>query len=439
MRVLKEMPIIVHRLFELLHSNGIEYAVLRNYDGLPFKNKSRDVDILVRATQYPVLRTLFGELICQLGYKLVTLFESERLRTFVCADMNQTEALQLVQFDFFVHTSAYGNILLTADDLLSSRVCTNGIWHVSKEFEFLDKYLYLKYIGTEYPKKYKTLKSEMETSRDLEKILNRLYGVLSLRELENMPCHVFRKICKKRNCASLGNVWLFWMKHFRNMFFHKGYSMAFSGTDEVGITAVIEGVVSILRTVYPEVVLYHHRPYVLTNMGEVASSAGLKTGVDRDFCNPYRGSRANIMSSLVRLAYYFTDYAVGYCVKIKKQLSRRNIVIFDRYYTDIICDGRLNQISLPHTFLYWFGKFFIPSVDYNILLAENTTRIPARIQDLDEEEKRTINERIDYLAAKPGYFKVVNEGTQEEVIKMILEHVFSEQHHKNIKEFRDAE
>lgn len=62
--------------------------------------------------------------------------------------------------------------------------------------------------------------------------------------------------------------------------------------------------------------------------------------------------------------------------------------------------------------------------------------ILARNRKLDEEGIRTINSKIDYLAGKKQYTKVLNETTPEVAVNEILEHVFNRQHKKNLKRLK---
>ena len=141
-----------------------------------------------------------------------------------------------------------------------------------------------------------------------------------------------------------------------------------------------------------------------------------------------------MLSSLFRLAYYSTDYLLGYFAKVKPKICYfRNLVIFDRYYTDIICDSRRSRIYLPTKLLYWYGRLFIPQLDYNILLTASTDTILSRKRELDREGIETINRKIDYLAQKPGYYKVENDGTPQEAVAKILRIVFDKQHQRNKK------
>lgn len=435
----KQLPIVVPAIFKYLNKNTT-YAVLRNAEGLPYHNKSRDIDILISRKQYKSAKKDLVEIITNLDFKIISFFESERICTFVCGKVNEI-ATELVQFDFFFHTSAYGVILLSADKVLETRIFDGNIYHVTKEYEFLDKYLYLKYIGKHYPTKYSKLEELMFVSSSLNGILEENFGLLNYSDLKNLSTKKFRKIINTRNRnyilkKHILNKLSFRYYYLKNKISPKGYSIGFTGPDGVGKTTVIEQIQSIYNALYKEIPLYHFRPSLIGNLGEVAHSAGLKKEVDRDYSKPHRGEKTNIFSSLIRLLYYSIDYICGYFLQIRKFLNQRNIVIFDRYYTDIICDSRRSRIYLNYKFLYRFGKLFIPSLDYNILLTAKTDTVLSRKKELDEEGIRTINEKIDYLANKKGYKKILNEQTPEIAVSEILNYIFDNQHRKNLRRLK---
>ena len=139
---------------------------------------------------------------------------------------------------------------------------------------------------------------------------------------------------------------------------------------------------------------------------------------------------------MTRLLYYSLDYIIGYFVKVKSVVRITRLVIFDRYYTDIICDSRRSRIYLNYKFLYRFGKLFIPSLNYNILLTASSETILARKRELDEEDIRLINAKIDYLADKKGYKKILNESTPEVAVAKALNYIFENQHKKNLRRLR---
>ena len=63
-------------------------------------------------------------------------------------------------------------------------------------------------------------------------------------------------------------------------------------------------------------------------------------------------------------------------------------------------------------------------------------QVLSRKRELDEEGISTINSKIDYLAGKKGYTKVLNESTPQVAVNEILTFVFNELHKKNLKRLR---
>ena len=454
-----------------------EYAVLRNYRGLPEDNSSRDIDIIITKRCFRKIKQELVECLCQEGWRIITYLNSDRLITFVCAK-NVDNETEIVQWDFFINTSVWGVELMSAEEFVEHRVWNGFLWHVDVVGEFLDKYLYNRAVGESYPAKYENIRLQITDYR-LQITDNRLQitdnsqQILTPAEQSSRPpktggqYDAHRRVAEKLEevfgcgdlvvCDGMSGKRLLWnavkwnLKHrpmgllagvcaflytfVRNYLrSNTGFAIGFTGPDGVGKTTVIEQLIARLGDVFRTAHSYmHFRPMLFGNLGEVAHSAGLKKEVDRDYTNPHRGGRVGVVSSLVRLAYYSVDYIVGYWLKVKSQIRITRLVIFDRYYTDVICDSRRSRIFLNYKFLYWFGWVFVPRLDYNVLLTARTETILARKRELTEEGIRAINERIEFLATKRGYRKFVNEGTAEEMVTEILEWVFEEQHKRNMK------
>lgn len=425
-----------------LLNNKADYAVLRNFEGLPDHNKSRDIDIIITRKSYQQIKNELVNLIDRSGWKIITYLYSDRLITYVCAcqEGNQTE---IVQWDFFINTSVFGILLMDAEEFLVNKKFNGFLYYVDVECQFLDKYLYNRAVGAQYPEKYQTTREKAEHSPIVEKKIKSLYGVNSVKECDKISGKKLLFSAIKTNLLQhpgqfLSNLitflWTFWGNYLRS---NTGFSVGFTGPDGSGKTTVIDLLLERLAPVFRTAHKYYHfRPALFGNLGEVAHSAGLKKEVDRDYSKPHRGGKTGVLSSFARLLYYSLDYIVGYFVKVKTVTRITRIVIFDRYYTDIICDSRRSRIYLNNKFLYGFGKLFIPSLDYNILLTASTDTILARKKELDEEGIRTINKKIDYLADKKGYKKILNEQTPEVAVAEILSYIFENQHKKNLRRLK---
>lgn len=428
--------------FDYLNKNG-EYAVLRNFEGLPAHNNSRDIDIIIEPTTYKGLKGKLIALIEQEGWKIITYLNSDRLITWVCACVDNESHTEIVQFDFFFHTSLFGVTFLEAKDFLKTRQFNGAIYYVNKEYEFLDKYMYDRAIGVAYPEKYKRTREAVENSNEVKNVLKKTFDSNSINECDKTSGKKLLLKAWKQNLLSnpfrtVGRMLKFEYYHIRNYVrSNTGFSVGFTGPDGSGKTTVIDLLLERLSPVFRTAHKYYHfRPALFGNLGEVAHSAGLKKEVDRDYSKPHRGGKTGTFSSLARLLYYSLDYVVGYFVKVKTVTRITRIVIFDRYYTDIICDSRRSRIYLNYKFLYNFGKLFIPSLDYNILLTADTDTILARKKELDEEGIRMINGKIDYLSDKKGYKKILNEQTPEVAVTEILNYIFENQHKKNLRRLK---
>lgn len=439
----KEMTSVVAQelykcVFALLNEKA-EYAVLRNFDGFPQANTSRDIDIVLSRSTWKSIHRSLLEAMLKLGWQLVTLLRSDRVDTWVVAH-ETPEHTELVQWDFFFDTSVFGVRLASAAELLQGRVFNGFLYHVSKEWEFLDKYLYDRAVGVPYPEKYAAIRAAAENSEVVQRKLKSLYGMLNVAACDKAGKVrlLLRALRGNMLRRPFGQLW--GMANFLRTFVgnylrsRTGFSVGFTGPDGSGKTTVIDMAIAKMSSVFEKAhVLYHFRPTLFGNLGEVAHAAGVKKDVDRDFDKPHRGGKTGKISSLIRLAYYSLDYMLGYFLRVKTQTRITRLVVFDRYYTDIMADSRRSRIYLPLRFLYWFGKLFIPSLDYNILLTASAEHILARKRELDEEGIRSINEKLDYLAGKPGYKLFLNEGTPQQAVHAILSYLFAEQHKKNLK------
>lgn len=431
----------IKNIISLLNKKA-DYAVLRNYEGLPDHNKSRDIDIIITRKGYKQIKNELVGLINRSGWKIITYLYSDRLITYVCA-YQEGDQTEIVQWDFFVNTSVFGILLMDADEFLVNKKFNGFLYYVDVECQFLDKYLYNRAVGSPYPEKYRSTKEKAEHTDIVEQKIQSLFGVKTVSQCDKMGGKKLlgAAICWNLKCRPINFLRdliaflrTFWGNYLCS---NTGFSVGFTGPDGSGKTTVIDLMLERLAPVFRTAHCYYHfRPLIIGNLSEVAHSVGLKKEVDRNYSNPHRGGKTGIINSLLRLFYLSFDYIIGNFIKVKTVTRITRIVIFDRYYTDIICDSHRSRIYLNYKFLYGFGKLFIPSLDYNILLTAGTDMILARKRELDEEGIRLINKKIDYLANKIGYKKILNERTPEEAVTEILNYIFEKQHNKNLRRLK---
>ena len=108
-----------------------DYAVLRNFEGLPDKNKSRDIDIIITRKSYLGVKDELVKLIDASNWKIITYLHSDRLITYVCG-LVEGNHVELVQWDFFFNTSVWGILLMDADEFVKHRRYNGFLYYIKK-------------------------------------------------------------------------------------------------------------------------------------------------------------------------------------------------------------------------------------------------------------------------------------------------------------------
>lgn len=428
----------IEKVLAFLNKN-VEYALLRNYEGLPHNNKSRDIDIIIEKREFRRHKKAIIEALLADGWKIFSYLDNGRLITYVCAKITDDE-VDMVQWDFFINTSVHGVELVSARDMVASREFNGALYHVSKDYEFLDKYTYNRAVGAKYPEKYSATRDAVKGSEVVASKLKKLFGSSDQKKIDSSSgkklfLRAFLSNFKRNPIKALCSVFVSYFIYFWQYLSSSiAPRISFTGADGAGKTTIIEFIQDRISPVYGKCTEYFHfRPLLIPNLGEAAHSAGLKKEVDREYDKPHRGAKSSVLSSFVRLCYYTADYILGFWVRVKPHCKITKVVIFDRYYTDVIVDSRRSSIHLNTRFLYLWGWLFVPKMNYNFLITADTDVILSRKQELDRSGIERINSKMDYLSDKRGYYLVQNNGTADEAVEKILTIIITEQHKYNLR------
>ena len=303
----------IKSVIELLNEHA-DYAVLRNFEGLPSNNKSRDIDIIITRPSLKKVKPLLLKLIEDNGWKILVYLHSDRLITYVLS-VGGDDKTELVQWDFFYDTSIWGIQLMDAAEFLAHKQFNGFLYYVGVECQFLDKYLYNRAVGSAYPQKYAATREQAKDLPFVKEKIKGMFGVNSVDEGDavkgrGLLFRAFAYNLKRRPFALFRDMGRF-ISTFVGNYIHSrtGFSIGFTGPDGSGKTTVIELLIEELGAVFKTAHAYYHfRPTLFGNISDVAHSAGLKKEVDKNYDQPHRGSKTGKLSSLLRLGYYTMDY-----------------------------------------------------------------------------------------------------------------------------------
>lgn len=162
-----------------------------------------------------------------------------------------------------------------------------------------------------------------------------------------------------------------WSRWIRRIMQPTGLMVVFLGLDGSGKSTVMARVLQDLGGVFRGGRCYHQRPRVLW--------AGVE---DRTVRGPRPMPRRNRLASLVKLALWAADYWMGFLCEIFPRLVQSGLVLFDRYYYDLLVDPRRYRYGGPPVAALALGRV-LPRPDLVILLDAPEAVSDARRRDGD--------------------------------------------------------
>lgn len=178
--------------------------------------------------------------------------------------------------------------------------------------------------------------------------------------------------------------WLFECYRKLSRFFNPtGLLIVFLGPDGCGKSTIIQSISHDLAPAFRQIHYQHLRPKL-----------GCKKKEDISISDPHRQTKRNVITSIIKIFYFLFDYVFGYYFTIKPKLVRSTLVIFDRYYHDILVDPKRYRYGGPFCLAYLISRF-IPKPDLVILLDAPAEILQSRKQEVPFTE--TVRQRQSYL------------------------------------------
>jgi thymidylate kinase len=214
----------------------------------------------------------------------------------------------------------------------------------------------------------------------------------------------------------------------QSLLFQKGLVISFSGVDGAGKSTLIADVAQRLKHDYrKKVVILRHRPSLLPILS--AFRYGKKEAEKRaGETLPHQGKNYGLVSSILRFAYYYTDYLFGQIYVSIRYVARGYVVLYDRYYFDFINDQRRSNMSLSKKLVNRLYSF-IYKPRHNFFFYASPEIIRARKQELSESEisRLTMNYFSTFNQFEQKYansqYHCIENINREETLQEVFEQV----------------
>jgi thymidylate kinase len=384
---------IASRLFKFLEEHGLAYCAVGDTRGWPHHIGS-DVDLVIESSQLTHLPRLLDIFCHQNGIRLVQCLQHESTAFFYVLGWRGPEnQLLFLQIDVCADYYRNGRYFLSASEMLSERLKieqssdgTGGYFVPTARHAFL-YYLVKKiekgsiderqgsYLSAAWATDPKGGQSEVERffSGDLLKAVVKAASSSHWTPIEQaLP--LLRNALHRRLRQQRRSILPEIVRHLDRYGRPTGVSIAFLGPDGSGKSSVVRQCLKDLLPAFRETYYVHLRPRV-----------GFSTSNAVPVTNPHQELPRSVLHSAAKLFYYLADFWVGFLLKTRPRMVRSTLVIFDRYYHDLLVDPLRYRFGGPPWLAQMIGKV-IPRPDLWILLDAPAEILRARKQEVSLEE-----------------------------------------------------
>ena len=425
-----------------MNAAHIHYAVMRNYEPLPFWTGGSDLDIVIVADHEKLARSIAKEVIRNSGGVPIGIFNTVgfyKINALGKCSNSVVPEWWGVSLDF------YTGVYLSGVRLLDERVAWplqyhNGIPVLTEGFAGVLGVLKEVFHNETLPERYASLaRKATHDWRQIEELLSPM-GAPALVRLRTMlvsdvPPVSLRDECRKlrqeiiHHFHSQQGLRVYWQRarseSYKVLRYVKpsGLVLAVLGVDGSGKSTVINAILPVLNSATNKAVFVKHlRPTLLPPLARLKGSKSRPVG---PVLEPHGSTPSGKLGSLFRMAYLTLDYLAGYWLWTRLKIAKQPaVVIFDRYAYDMALDPRRFRIGLSTQVSGWFAAL-APKPDLIICLQGNPEVIAARKRELSvEETRRQVDALRAFASREPRAILISTDTSIEETRDMVLDAIY---------------
>ena len=440
---------ILSDFFQELGKSNIRFFIIRNYEGLPDKNTSKDVDIILKYGTVKAAERILKDVFRRNGLSYFYRVIIEECYVHYAINKKGDFAIHIDLMNGYINR---GVELFTFEELYSQTIDYNGFRVLNELYNGVMLFIY-KQFGYKRPQLKDAYKLAIydvwlrypDFSSILERMLGKdIYPKISAciehKDFDTMLSYssiVSQRLRQYSNQTSFvknqyRRIRFITQKVNRIIFRYRKYEKSFSvmAPDGTGKTTFLTQLLNRLAFLYVDAPndikrfhLYHFRPGLFPNLGAVGEKARVMKQ-DTDFTNPHRAKPAGFLSSLIRITYYWFDYVLGWMYYTRRDVQYDLYTVYDRYSYDLLVDPRRTRLKLP----YWVRRCFVacmPHPKINFFLKASPDVIIKRKAELTHNEITRQVSAYERLSVRKNIITIDANKCVDEMVDEALPHLLS--------------
>ncbi|MBN8455595.1 hypothetical protein [Accumulibacter sp.] len=202
---------------------------------------------------------------------------------------------------------------------------------------------------------------------------------------ESMPCRMRSRV---QECLRI----------FRRVTNPTGFIVAILGPDGSGKTTVIEHLEKEFACAFRGVRRFHLRPHFGRSSGGAPVS------------DPHAQEPRGRFASCLKIGMFVADYWSGWLRQVMPSKIRSTLIVFDRYYHDLLVDQRRYRLPVRFALPRWISPL-IPQPDLWLVLDAPAESLVARKGEISLESARSLTTAYTALAHRLPNAVIIDSGT----------------------------
>lgn len=363
---------MIHQFLKYLHQQDIDYVLLNGYDRLEeLSNSNSDVDILFKKKHFKRIEKIIKSFCQQANYKIVQIYHQEvwAKNIFLYDETNQ----QFLNLDLYGELSRVKTFYFKEDEVFQNLEKHNDLPILAPHQEFV-YYLIKKLIKNDLSlanfnhlrKLY--LKDTKQCKLAAQKFFPNKYTLIfdAFKNSTYDTLLILRAVLVndilKNKSISLPKFFFNVFRVLKRILKPTGISISFLGPDGAGKSTIIKKLVA-SNLPYRRNDYFHLKPIKskLNTTHEVVS-------------DPHKFEPYSKLKSYIKLLFFIKQYNYGWIKNIAALKIRSSLIIFDRFYDDVLVDnrryrydGNIKIAKLVRAFIPKPALYFVLTADANVI------------------------------------------------------------------------